>query len=144
MPTHFHSLVFITYEKIELIKSRIGVWLSSYTKAINKKFDRHGSLFQHHTKAKHIDDDSYIVTLLTYIHQNPVRSNLVKEAEDWEFSSYRDYIGIGNGTLPNKTLVKRMFASVEELKQFTEMSIQKIDEKYGCEKMDSTSKVESI
>jgi len=130
MPTHFHFFIFIIYENIELIKSRIGIWQSSYTKAINKKFERHGSLFQHHSKAKHVDDESYLITLLTYIHQNPVRSNLVAKAEDWEFSSYRDYIDLRKGTLLNKTVVKGIFPTVEELKEFTEKAMIKIEEKY--------------
>jgi hypothetical protein len=39
-----------------------------------------------------------------YIHQNPVKAGLVNRIEDWEFSSYPDYIGLRNGTLVNKKL----------------------------------------
>jgi hypothetical protein len=31
--------------------------------------------------------------LSRYIHLNPLFAGLVKKAEDWEFSSYRDYLG---------------------------------------------------
>lgn len=77
MPTHFHFLVEIITDDIDRLKKQIGIHLSSYTKAINKAFKRNGSLFQQHTKAKLIDDENYLLTLLAYIHQNPIRSNLV-------------------------------------------------------------------
>jgi putative transposase len=36
-----------------------------------------------------------------YVHQNPKLSDLVDKIEDWEFSSFPDYIGKRNGTLVN-------------------------------------------
>ena len=39
-----------------------------------------------------------------YIHQNPKQADLVNRIEDWEFSSYPDYIGKRNGNLINKQL----------------------------------------
>jgi len=35
----------------------------------------------------------------------PVEAGLVKRPEDWEFSSYREYIGLRNGTLPAPEIV---------------------------------------
>jgi hypothetical protein len=46
MPTHFHFLVIIRSEETDSIKNAVGIMLSSYTKAINKRYNRHGSLFQ--------------------------------------------------------------------------------------------------
>jgi putative transposase len=45
MPTHFHFLVKVDNESEE-VNTAIGRWLSSYTKAINKRYERQGSLFQ--------------------------------------------------------------------------------------------------
>jgi len=36
---------------------------------------------------------------MTYIHRNPIEADLAKSAEGWEFSSYRDYVGLREGTL---------------------------------------------
>ncbi|MDH5365920.1 MAG: transposase, partial [Cyclobacteriaceae bacterium] len=65
MPNHFHLLVFIPESDSGLdlksnpefvinqkINNSIGIILRSYTRAINKKFNRTGSLFQKGTKAK--------------------------------------------------------------------------------------------
>jgi len=102
-----------------MISDKIGILLSSYTKAINKRYGRHGSLFQNHSNAKPVPNDRYLITLLTYIHQNPVRRKLVHKAEDWKYSSYQDYIDIRNGTLPKKELILSMIKK-EELTEMTD------------------------
>ena len=104
------------------ISDKIGILLSSYTKAINKSYNRHGSLLQEHTKAKPIPSDKYLINLLTYIHQNPLRSGLVAKADEWLYSSYQDYINLRNGTLPSKELILGMIKK-EELKELTEKRI---------------------
>jgi len=137
MPNHFHFVVYINNEKIEVennnidhnnqrvkfqtLNQSLGVLLSSYTKAIHNQEKITGSLFQKRTKAKLIYDEieidpaywnsafgtlinisegkSYLQTCVEYIHLNPVFSGLVKKSEEWEFSSFRDYIGVREGRL---------------------------------------------
>ncbi|MBX3042095.1 MAG: transposase [Candidatus Kapabacteria bacterium] len=134
MPTHFHFLVRVKcFKKMDItfevesiysrtISDKIGILLSSYTKAINKRYNRHGSLFQNHSHAKPVPSDPYLITLLTYIHQNPVRSKMVNKAEQWVFSSYQDYIDLRNGTLPSKDIILKMIKK-NELKELTENRI---------------------
>lgn len=45
-----------------------------------------------------------------YIHQNPVKANLVKKMEDWDYSSFKDYCGLRNGSLCNKESAVRLLA----------------------------------
>jgi len=78
MPTHFHMLAYVTGVDVSKIKKQIGILQSSYTKSINATYNRAGSLFQNHDKSKHIDDESYLITVATYIHQNPVRAGLAR------------------------------------------------------------------
>ena len=49
-----------------------------------------------------IHEWQYPQTCMDYIHFNPVKSKLVKNPEDWEFSSYPDLKEVRNGTLINK------------------------------------------
>ncbi len=130
MPTHFHFLVRVSSNidvphlkgvahLSQAISKQIQTLLSSYTKAINKRYNRHGSLFQQNTKAKQVASDSYLITLLIYIHQNPIRSGLVKKAEDWLYSSYQDYIDLRNDTLPSKELILGMIIK-KDLRELTE------------------------
>ena len=141
MSTHFHFLIYIRSIETELIKKNIGILLSSYTKAINKAFSRTGSLFQNHTKTKLITDERYLLTLTNYIHQNPLRIGLAKKTVDWEFSSYRDYIGKRKGTLIDKTFIMKKFNSINEFILFSSQKIEKIDFLY--QNVETTSDVSS-
>jgi len=147
MPTHFHSLIFVRpvnfennlnkLSEIDFVenymlqtKKKIGRLLSSYTKAINKRFNRHGSLFQEHTKAIHVDDESYLLSLISYIHQNPVRAGLVKNLPDWEYSSYREYTGLRGEKYIKKELIHNYFSTMDEFKKHSEELLDNIREKY--------------
>jgi len=127
MPDHFHFLIYVKTKNIEQLKKNIGILLSSYTKAINKAYNRNGSLFQQHTKTKLLLDEKNIHTVLAYIHQNPVRKGLVKRIEDWDFSSYPGYIGMTNNALVEKSFVLSKFNTIDEFKFFSRTKIDKID-----------------
>ena len=126
MPTHFHFLVYIHSEETTKLQKHIGVMLSSYTQAYNKRYRRHGNLFQASTKAKPVNDTAYLSTVAAYIHNNPIRSQLVQSPEEWEFSSYRDYCGMREGTLPDKSLIMSIFHDVEAFREFSR-NVVKID-----------------
>ncbi|MDP2363970.1 MAG: transposase, partial [Ignavibacteria bacterium] len=121
----FHFSILITSDNTPLIKKSIGLLLSSYTKAINKSYSRVGSLFQQHTKTKLLLGDNYLLTVISYIHQNPLRKNLVSVIQDWEFSSYRDYAGLREGTLINKVFVNDRIKSIEAFKLFSSTKVEK-------------------
>ncbi len=84
--------------------------LSSYTQAINKQNKTTGSLFQQNTKAKAIAKGSnqYDLLCFHYIHQNPMKANLVEKMEDWEYSSFRDYCAFRKGTLCNQEMAIKL------------------------------------
>jgi len=117
MPNHFHLIVTVKaegaafidnqrLEEMQVLSRGIGTILSSYTQALNKQQGRRGSLFAHKTKAKILNDakDDYALNCFMYIHQNPILAKLVDKMEEWEFSSFPDYIGNRKGTLVNKQL----------------------------------------
>lgn len=131
MPDHFHFLIYIKSVDVEIVKNNIGILLSSYTKAINKAYNRTGSLFQQHTKTKLLVDDNYLLMAIAYIHQNPIWNGLVEKMEDWEISSYRDYAGLRKGTLVEKSFVMSRFNSIEEFKFFSKTKVEKIDFMYS-------------
>ena len=124
MPTHFHLLVRILTGEQDILRRRIGDLLSGYTKAINHKFGRTGSLFQQHTKAKMISSPVYLRMVLHYIHQNPVRAGMCRELGEWPFSSYLDYCGFRRGGIVRGDLVYELFGSVAD---FIAESEQMID-----------------
>ena len=130
MPTHFHFLVCARTDQTEQVSHGVALWLSSYTKAINKRFERHGSLFQPHTKAICVSDERYLMTLMAYIHQNPLRARLVETLDAWPYSSYPDLAGLRSGTLPCRALVDAYFDSVQRFRAYSEQSIPTVDGRY--------------
>lgn len=64
-------------------------FFSTYSKAINKAYQRTGSLFEKSFKRRLVSDDSYFKTLIVYIHQNPQKHGFVDDFRDWPFSSYQ-------------------------------------------------------
>ena len=128
MPNHFHWLAYTnkTWKNMAgSLNKDIGILLRSYTQAINKRYQRTGSLFQQKTKAIELSKRSYARTCFHYIHQNPLRANLVNKMPEWPFSSYPDYAGMRNGSLINKKLAYRHLGISQE--RFIHESKQALD-----------------
>ena len=119
MPNHYHLLVYL---KTDHFSNLMQVFSLSYAKAINKRYQRVGSLFQGRFQAIHVEREEYLLNLTRYIHLNPVQASLVKKAEDWEFSSYQEYIDLRRGSLPQIDAVRSQFHSVEDYRYFLENS----------------------
>jgi hypothetical protein len=49
-------------------------------------------LFQERFKSEAVDDDSYLLTTLRYIHQNPVKAGISRYVQEYKWSSYYEYI----------------------------------------------------
>jgi len=96
MPNHYHMLVHVCTDGFSALMQRLGM---SYANAINKRYRRIGPLFQGRFQAKVVAKDEYLLHLSRYIHLNPVRAGLVTKAEEWPYSSYADFIGLGERTL---------------------------------------------
>ena len=118
MPNHYHLLVYLRIDELsEKVMQPFGV---SYTKAINRQEKRVGPLFQGPFKARHVDREAYLLHLSRYIHLNPVAAGLVESPAEWPYSSYRDYIGIRHGTLPQPDVILAQFNSPTEYQRFVE------------------------
>ncbi|TCD27742.1 transposase [Pedobacter psychrodurus] len=90
MPNHFHFFIRIK-DRLNFEKG-IKNMLISYTKAINQSYNRVGGLWQGRYKSKKVDSETYYTRIITYIHQNPLTSGLVKKMEDYKYSSFSSYL----------------------------------------------------
>ena len=116
MPNHYHILAYL---KDDSLSAKIMQPLSvSYTKAVNRQQGRVGPLFQGAFRAKLVDKTEYLLHLSRYLHLNPVLAGLVEDPAAWKFSSYRDYIGLRRGTLPQPNIVLSHFPSGEAYGEF--------------------------
>lgn len=89
MSNHIHLLIKPEIEPLEQIFKRIG---SRFVYWYNIKYQRVGHLFQDRYKSEPIESDSYLLAVIRYIHQNPVKAGICKKVEDYKYSSYREYI----------------------------------------------------
>ena len=116
MPSHFHLLVYpLTDDFGNRVMQPFSV---SYTKAINKRRERSGPLFEGPYQARLVDKDRYLLHLSRYIHLNPVSADLVDRAEDWEFSSYRNYIGLRREEMVNSDTILQQFHDTADYADF--------------------------
>ena len=88
MPNHVHVL----------IETRVGwsisavvhSWKSFTANTVNRQLGRTGPLWQREYFDRAIRDERHFWAVVDYIHNNPVKANLVSEAKDWPFSSFSE------------------------------------------------------
>ncbi len=88
MPNHIHLLLQSHQDSLGKALQRI---ITPYAMYFNKVYKRRGHLFQNRYKSEPVQDDSYFLTALRYIHQNPVKAGLVKKVSYYPWSSYQEY-----------------------------------------------------
>jgi REP element-mobilizing transposase RayT len=67
---------------------QFGNLFNAYAKAINKAYQRTGSLFENPFGRIPVTSDAYYVQLITYIHHNPQKHGFVDDFRLWPYSSY--------------------------------------------------------
>lgn len=88
MDNHLHLLIEVRDNPLSGIMQGLQL---SYTQYFNKKYDRVGHVFQQRYKAMLCGKDEYLLALIKYIHENPVKAGLTPTL-DYQWSSHKDYI----------------------------------------------------
>jgi putative transposase len=109
MSNHVHLLIKEGHENISATMKRIGV---SYVKYYNWKYRTTGHLFQDRFISEGVENKNYFLTVVRYIHQNPVKAGMVTQPDEWKWSSCREYYGKSNSpkNLLDGNFVLRMFS----------------------------------
>lgn len=91
MPNHVHLLIGESPqgETISQIMKRIG---AKYVYWYNLRYERNGPLFQDRFKSEAVKDDAYFLTVLRYIHHNPLKAGFPDGLSDYPHSSYASYL----------------------------------------------------
>ncbi|MDO8618575.1 MAG: transposase [Candidatus Daviesbacteria bacterium] len=119
MPNHFHLLIRQLKDKgISIFMSQL---LNSYTKYFNIKHQRVGPLFQGAFKAVLVETDEQLVHLSRYIHINPVVSGIAKNLDDYQWSSFSEYMS--RPFLCSTLEILNFFPSEEKYREFIEEQI---------------------
>jgi len=104
MPNHIHILIREGNEPLEQVFRRIG---ASFIYWYNMKYERIGHLFQDRYKSEPVEDSAYLLTVVRYIHQNPVKAGICKKPADYRYSSYSEYLN-GGALLTRDMLLKQI------------------------------------
>lgn len=136
MSNHVHLLYRQGTEEVDQSMKRLEV---SYAQYFNKKYGRTGYFFQDRFKSEPCEDFSYFLTLLRYIHQNPIKAGITHFAEEYPWSSWHEYIGNEQPYICNTYVpLKRLQQSGLTLQDLIEMVNEPLPDDCGCLEMDET------
>lgn len=131
MPNHFHFL--LRQDASVTIDILMLKLCTSYSKYFNAKYEKVGHLFQDQYKSINVDNDSYLLWVSAYIHQNPFAAGIVSDLKVYPWSSYPGYLGLHEDVMLTKQQILASFASVGEYQKFVENSFETIKQKKDLE-----------
>ena len=93
LKNHFHFLI-KTKETIasKKISQSFSNLFNAYSKSINKKYGRSGSLFKDRFSRIQLDNETYLKNLIIYIHLNPTHHQFVDDFRIYKHSSYNSIL----------------------------------------------------
>jgi REP element-mobilizing transposase RayT len=89
MSNHYHILLQTPAGNLSRAMRHIN---GVYTQRYNRRWDVDGQLFRGRFKSILIEEDTYLLQLLRYIHKNPLRAKTVKEIREYPWSSHHGYV----------------------------------------------------
>lgn len=126
MNNHIHLLLQVGNENLSTTMKRLGV---SFVWYYNQKYRTTGHLFQDRFRSENIETDKSLLTVIRYIHQNPVNAGLVKRSEEWKWSSCGSYYGFTSYPkgLLDQDLVLGLFSKDKKMAklEFRQFNVQK-------------------
>jgi len=127
IPNHFHLLIY-TRDEDEIKKNlrkksfdsnrnpiiqSFSNFFNSYSKSYNKIQNRMGRLFVYPFKKILVDKDDYLISLICYIHRNPIHHGMVNDFSKWKYSSYNAFI-TNKPTKVEREFVIGLFGSLND------------------------------
>lgn len=89
MGNHYHLCMMTPEGNLSRVMRHLN---GVYTQRFNKAHSSDGPIFRGRYKAIVVDADEYLTQVVRYIHLNPVEAGLVREPEDYEWSSHSVYL----------------------------------------------------
>lgn len=91
MTNHLHALIQISDVPLGRVVLRIA---SRYARTVQAHLQTTGHLFERRYHCVLVDADRYLLTLVRYIHLNPVRAGLLSDPVAYRWSSHAVYLGL--------------------------------------------------
>ncbi|OBQ56139.1 transposase [Tamlana sp. s12] len=111
LPNHFHLLLKIN-EDCPRPSQKLSNLFNAYTKAINKKYNRTGSLLEKPFKRICVSNEDYLRTLILYIHLNPENHQIHNNFSTYKHSSYQALISQGKTSIEREEVINLFDESV--------------------------------
>lgn len=90
MTNHIHLLIQVD----EIPLGRVMLCIASrYARSVQSRLGTTGHLFERRHHPILVDVDDYLLTVLRYIHQNPVEAGLANSVSDCRWTSHHAYLG---------------------------------------------------
>jgi len=114
MPNHVHLILVPRHEDgLRRVLARVHRRYAGFIQARRK---RTGHFWQGRYGAVAMDED-HLAVAYRYVHLNPVRARLVKQAEDWPWSSARALLGLAEDGLTELAPARQRFSRFADLLQ---------------------------
>lgn len=124
MSNHYHLLIKTLDPNLSQgMRQLNGV----YTQKFNYLHKTVGHVFQGRYKAILVDEDKYFYELVRYIVLNPVKARMVKNPDNYQWSSHREMIGGSKDNICNKEKVLKKLQNIKEYKKYINLKTEEID-----------------
>jgi len=142
MTNHVHLLISAdTSDGAGVLMKALG---QRYVQYINRKYHRSGTLWEGRFRSCLVQEETYLLACQRYIELNPVRAKMVKQPEEYQWSSYHInalgkesaliqshplYAGLGDSKESRQAVYRELFNSelkpsfVDEIRQATHGNI---------------------
>ena len=114
MDNHVHLLMQSPPDNLASFFQSLG---TRFVRWYNNKYSRSGHLFQERFYSVAIENESAFLSVLLYIHNNPVNANICLFPSEYHWSSYKAYYG-ANNPLVNVSFAYNISGSKESLLHF--------------------------
>ncbi|NOY90806.1 MAG: hypothetical protein GXP55_06300 [Deltaproteobacteria bacterium] len=99
MSSHIHLVLMQQREPLSRILKSMNTGFAIWVSRTGSSKHAHGPVFAGRPRQVLVEREAYLDVLVRYVHNNPVRANVVPDARDSDWSSHRAYIG--EGTRPD-------------------------------------------
>ena len=114
MDNHVHLLIQSSPDYLSSFFQSLG---TRFVRWYNNKYARSGHLFQDRFYSVAIESDGDFLSVLLYIHNNPVKANICRYPSEYRWSSFNAYYGAKN-PLVNISYAHSICGSKESLLRF--------------------------
>lgn len=105
MNNHAHFLFYI--EELNSFERYMKKVNQKFALLYNKTKNRVGVVFRNRYQVEPIYDINHLKNCIKYIHNNPVKANIVKESANYPYSSYKEYMQ--KYGVANSRIIKQIF-----------------------------------